>query len=309
MANTLNKVLKVAESEKGYMEKSKTAVKNDRSVLNDKTQGAGSDNYTKYWEDLKKEWHGQPWCLCWINWIFKEAYGEKEAKKLLCTDGDWTYYTPTASNYFKKKNQWKTSDPKVGDVIFFKNSVRICHVGLVVKVDSTYVYTIEGNTSSASGVVANGGAVEAKKYKLSYSKIAGYGTPKFDAEVVKEEPKKEESKTTTSSKKETTSKVSTKVKEWQKAAIKDGFKFPVCGADGEWGSECEAVAKKALCKKRKTYKYKNLTKIVQKAVGVTVDGKFGDKTRKAVMTWQKKNGLTADGEVGILSWKVLLGVK
>ena len=30
-----------------------------------------------------------------------------------------------------------------------------------------------------SGVVANGGAVEKKKYKLTYSRIAGYGRPKY----------------------------------------------------------------------------------------------------------------------------------
>ena len=45
--------------------------------------------------------------------------------------------------------------------------------------DSTYVYTIEGNTSSESGVVANGGCVREKKYKLTYNRIAGYGRPNY----------------------------------------------------------------------------------------------------------------------------------
>ncbi len=96
--------------------------------------------------------------------------------------------------------------------------------------------------------------------------------------------------------------------EWQKAAIADGFKFPKYGADGMWGSECETVAKKAICKKRITYKYKNLTKLVQKAVGVEVDGKFGNGTKNAVVKWQKAHNLAADGEVGINSWKEMLGV-
>ncbi len=100
-----------------------------------------------------------------------------------------------------------------------------------------------------------------------------------------------------------------KVLTWQKAAIKDGFKFKKYGADGSWGKECEEVAKKAVCKKRITYKYKNLTKIVQKAVGVTVDGKFGSETKEAVKTFQKKNKLTKDGCVGINTWKKILGVK
>ncbi len=100
-----------------------------------------------------------------------------------------------------------------------------------------------------------------------------------------------------------------KIKEWQLAAIADGFKFPNFGADGRWGGECLAVARKAVCKKRATYKYKNLTKIVQLAVGVTVDGKFGNDTRAAVINWQKLVGLNADGCVGPDSWQKLLGVK
>ncbi len=100
-----------------------------------------------------------------------------------------------------------------------------------------------------------------------------------------------------------------KVKDWQLAAIADGFKFAKYGADGRWGSECEAVAKKAVCKKRATYKYKSLTKIIQRAVGVAVDGKFGKNTRTAVINWQKLVGLTPDGCVGPESWKKLLGVK
>lgn len=99
-----------------------------------------------------------------------------------------------------------------------------------------------------------------------------------------------------------------KIKEWQLAAIADGFKFPKWGADGRWGGECLAVARKAVCKKRATYKYKNLTKIIQRAVGVTVDGKFGNDTRAAVIKWQKLVGLQDDGCVGPESWKKLLGV-
>lgn len=105
-----------------------------------------------------------------------------------------------------------------------------------------------------------------------------------------------------------TDKKDTKVSEWQKAAIADGFKFPKYGADGKWGSECIAVAKQAICKKRITYKYKNLTKIVQKAVGVTADGKFGNDTKNAVIKFQKLFGLSADGCVGLETWKKILGV-
>jgi peptidoglycan hydrolase-like protein with peptidoglycan-binding domain len=106
-----------------------------------------------------------------------------------------------------------------------------------------------------------------------------------------------------------TPKKENKVLEWQKAAIKDGFKFGKYGADGKWGKECEEVAKKAICKKRVTYKYKNLTKIVQNAVGVEDDGKFGNGTKNAVIKIQKLFGLKADGVVGLDTWKKILGVK
>ena len=121
--------------------------------------------------------------------------------------------------------------------------------------------------------------------------------------------KKKKKTTTKTETKPTTEKiVKSAVKAWQEAAIKDGFKFPKYGADGNWGSECEKVAKEATCKKRLTYKYKNLTKIIQKKVGVTVDGKFGSGTKKAVKAWQSKNKLKADGIVGFDTWKKILGV-
>lgn len=100
----------------------------------------------------------------------------------------------------------------------------------------------------------------------------------------------------------------TTILEWQKAAIADGLSFPKYGADGEWGSECEFVASVAIVKKRSSWTYQNLTKIVQKAVGVKADGKCGENTREAIIAYQKKNGLTADGCVGLNTWKKILGI-
>ena len=102
--------------------------------------------------------------------------------------------------------------------------------------------------------------------------------------------------------------INTAVLDWQKAAMADGYKFPKYGADGKWGAECESVAKAAICKQRPTYTNKNLTKIIQEKVGVTVDGLFVLRTKVAVMEYQRSNGLTADGGVGINTWKKILGV-
>lgn len=289
-------VIEIAQAEIGYLEKA------SNNYLDSKTSNAGTKNFTKYARDLdaipgfyngKK--NGYPWCDVFVDWLFVKAFGAEEAKRLLCQPSQSLGAgCPFSMNYYKNKGQFKTS-PQPGDQIFFKgDSGSITHTGLVYKVDQTYVYTIEGNTSSTSGVVANGGAVRDKKYQLNYNRIAGYGRPAYDAEPIATKP---------------AAPSSSKIKLWQEAAIKDGFKFPKYGADGEWGSECEAVAKQAIVKKRLTYKYKNLTKIVQEAVGVTADGLCGTNTDKAIKVYQKAHGLVADGQVGLNTWKSILGIK
>lgn len=108
---------------------------------------------------------------------------------------------------------------------------------------------------------------------------------------------------------------SQEVKDWQDAAIADGFRFPKYGADGKWGAECESVAKVAVVKqrfnseKKPIYKYPNLTRIVQKKVDVEIDGKCGDDTGDGIERYQGNHGLTQDRCVGINTWKDMLGVK
>ena len=170
----MERVIQTALQEKGYLEKESL------SNLDDKTKNAGDKNYTKYWRDLCPSLQGNPWCGDFINWCFQKAYGRSVALKLMCAEKTgYSYYTPTMANYFKSQGRFFKNDPIIGDIIFFKNSTRINHVGLVINVDKTYVYTIEGNTSSISGVVANGGGVFCKKYLLSNKRIAGYGRPNY----------------------------------------------------------------------------------------------------------------------------------
>lgn len=298
MSCYVEKVIEIAKDEIGYLEKA------SNSQLDNKTANTGKNNYTKYARDLDRivgfyngKKNGFAWCSVFVNWCFVQAYGVADAKRLLCLpNNSLAAGCKYAMNYFKAKGQLKSS-PKPGDQIFFKNSVgTICHTGLVYAVDSTYVYTIEGNTSTTSGVVANGGGVCAKKYKLNYNRIAGYGRPNYDDSPVASKPVAEPVAK------------NPKVLEWQKAAEADGFQFKICGLDGVFGSECENIAKKAIVKKRLTYKYKNLTKIVQKAVGVTADGLCGPNTVAAIKKYQVEHNLVADGEVGLNTWKKLLGV-
>ncbi len=149
--------------------------------LYDKTANAGSANYTKYGYEMHKLYpatmdYPAAWCDCFVDWCFVQAFGAEAAAKLLHRFDD---YTVNSSGYYKNNGEWYKS-PKAGDQIFFTNSGGgICHTGIVYAVDNSYVYTIEGNTSSSSGVVANGGCVRKKSYKLSYSRIAGYGRPNY----------------------------------------------------------------------------------------------------------------------------------
>lgn len=177
------KIIAVLENEVGYLEKK------SNSQLYDKTANAGSANYTKYAYEFDTKYtkffntkkQGAPWCSILYSWGMVTAYGESAAHMLTyqpeksCGAG-----CPQAANYYRN-NKAFYSTPKVGDQIFFGTKGNEQHTGIVYKVDSSRVYTIEGNTSSASGVVANGGAVAKKSYPLNYAKIVGYGRPKYDS--------------------------------------------------------------------------------------------------------------------------------
>lgn len=186
----IEKILSVASAEVGYLEKSEKAFAADPTVIYDKTEGAGKDNITKYWQETKPSFQGQAWCQDFVYYCFVTAFGIELAQKMLyLTDwsqGDkWTnYYTPDWAQNFKDHEAWvQTSKAQVGDIVYFKNSSRIHHTGIVVEVYPDYIVTIEGNTSSMDNVVIdNGGAVSRKRYTRYSSGIptvAGYGRPKY----------------------------------------------------------------------------------------------------------------------------------
>ena len=128
--NEINNILQTAGNEIGYLEKA------SNMSLDSKTANAGKNNFTKYWRDLKfNGYQGQPWCLCFIVWCFVRTFGDNQAKNMLYMNSGFTFYTPTSAQYFKNNNSFFKS-PKVGDIIFFRNSQRICHVGIVCQIDN-----------------------------------------------------------------------------------------------------------------------------------------------------------------------------
>lgn len=52
----------------------------------------------------------------------------------------------------------------------------------------------------------------------------------------------------------------------------------------------------------------NLTKWIQKQIGITADGIYGENTRQAVIQFQKSKSLNTDGVVGKLTWSKLIGL-
>lgn len=173
------KVINIAKAETGYLEKRNGSL----AYLYDKKANAGDANYTKYGYEMHKLYpavmdYPASWCDAWVDWCFMQAYGVSNARSLL--RGDFDDYTVASAALYQKAGAWYQK-PEIGDQIFFRNSSRICHTGLVVDVvpSSNTVVTVEGNTSSGSEVIANGGAVCQKMYSMSNSRIAGYGRPAY----------------------------------------------------------------------------------------------------------------------------------
>lgn len=166
VAQIIQKLIDLATAELGYLEKKSNA------SLDDKTANAGSANYTKYWRDVYPQFQGQAWCACFISWLFMQLFGVETAKKLL---KHWPFvYCPTLAGVTANKT------PKVGSIILFYRNGTYAHTGLVVAVSSTTVTTIEGNTSGASGIIANGGGVCKKTYAIkSLSSETKYFMPDY----------------------------------------------------------------------------------------------------------------------------------
>jgi len=156
-------VVTVARSQIGYLEKA------TNYNLDNFTANAGSNNYTKY--GLWAGCNGQPWCDAFVSWCAQQA-GESAAV------GKYVY-CPSHVAFFKARGQWfarGAKTPQAGDIIFFGDAD---HVGIVESCNGSTVTTIEGNTSGASGLIANGGGVCRKTYGINTSYIMGYGRPSY----------------------------------------------------------------------------------------------------------------------------------
>jgi hypothetical protein len=164
-------IISIAESYIGYLEKKTNA------QLENFTANAGSGNYTLFGQWYGAGWNGQPWCAMFVSYCADKAGVQTSIipKHASCSVG---------VSWFKRVGRWHDRagyTPEPGDIIYFtQNGKTAAHVGIVTKVDKNRVYTVEGNTSGGSTLIANGGGVAAKSYLLAYDKILGYGHPGYE---------------------------------------------------------------------------------------------------------------------------------
>ena len=292
MGYTASELVAIARAEIGYLEKRSNA------NLDSKTGNAGSNNYTKYARDLHEAGYyngnknGYSWCEVFNDWCHWIASGKdaKKAQEVIYQTGLYGAGCAWSANCYRNAGRF-FKDPKVGDQIYFGKAGDESHTGIVTKVENGKVYTIEGNTSGASGVVANGGGVCEKSYALGYAKIVGYGRPNYEAEKVVTE----------------TYSLTQFIKDVQRA----------CGAsvDGIAGTETISKTVTLSASKNRTHA---AVKPVQKrlyALGYTkvgeADGIAGPKFTAAVVEYQEDNKCWADGEITAKNktWRKLLGME
>lgn len=272
----INKVISIAKAEIGYLEKK------SNSQLDSKTANAGSKNYTKYWRDVKPSYQGQPWCAAFVSWCFMKAFGLNKAKKLL---KHWPYvYCPMLGNLFTKN-----ANPKVGDIVIFYRRGTFTHTGIVTAVIGDRFYTIEGNTSGASGIIANGGGVCAKSYLNSRMPGTKFCTP--DWNIVAE----------MASNNSATTKPSTSTKPSTTTSKGAGYMFePKLVKLGSEGTSVLLLQEILIAR---GFKGKN-------GKALSLSRKADENTIYALRAYQKsRNGvLTVDGECGEKTWKDLIAI-
>lgn len=108
---------------------------------------------------------GYAWCVMFAWWVFQRV------DKSLFYGGGKTASCGELMRWAQKEKRWVTKDYQPGDVLIYdfpNTKYTTDHCGICERVSGSYVYAIEGNTSSgSSGDQSNGGCVARKKRKKS----------------------------------------------------------------------------------------------------------------------------------------------
>ena len=118
-------------------------------------------------------WDGVAWCAIWCWWVLTQAGCGPLIPK--------SASTVVMRDWYRQRGQWHTSNPRPGDLVFFKfagNNNPVNHVGIVEAVEpGGSLICIEGNTTSgAAGDQRNGGGVYRKR---RLSNIVGFARPAY----------------------------------------------------------------------------------------------------------------------------------
>lgn len=258
--------------------------------------------YNKYAEKLDKTnlyngaKNGYDWCDIFADCDYVSNFGLTIAAQMTnqplrgCGAG-----CDFSASYYRAANQWSTV-PSIGAQIFFGSKGNESHTGIVVGYDSTYVYTVEGNTGYSEGY--SGGAVMRRTYRRDSSRIVGYGIPDWSL-VDGEMPDTE-----TTNDWQTTGKLDVdgylgvqSITAWQQA-----LGTYVDGYVSEQGYE-DWYYTPNLVSAERCYDASgsSLVRAIQRKVGASVDGLMGPQTVRCLQAWLNDNcgeSLDIDGILG-----------
>jgi hypothetical protein len=100
------------------------------------------------------------WCAAFVFWCFNQV---ADKNPLVKTGG-------VLKHWNEADKKLRVTEPKEGDIFIMDFGKGLGHTGIVEKVDSTFIYTIEGNSNDDGS--RNG--VEVVKHKRLKTKIKGY---------------------------------------------------------------------------------------------------------------------------------------
>lgn len=136
---TVNEFVTTAQHQIGYKEEGTNITK------------YAKDFDTIYWQFFNTKKQGAEWCSIFVHWCAVKTIGKNNTLSFF---GETPKTNAAADvgyfwDYLKAKGyKSSVSAAKMGDIIFFKNSKGISHVGIVEKVDSKNIISIEGNKSN-----------------------------------------------------------------------------------------------------------------------------------------------------------------
>ena len=169
--NQRTDIVNIAKSQIGYQEGSSSSKLSGESY--------GGNNCTEY-----GRWYGlqDMWCAMFVSWCANVAgISTSIVPKHCFTPDGLSWFRARGLAYTRKAVANGSYTPQAGDIIYFKsarNSNTTNHIGIVTGYSNGTVYTIEGNSSSAT-ISTNGGAVVSKSYSISNTYIVYICKPNY----------------------------------------------------------------------------------------------------------------------------------